>query len=210
MAKITGSKFDMYDESDEKAVTYRDCVASVLDNEEVTKLGGYKHHHFTTRLQHSMNVSYYSYSVCKFLGWDYRSAARAGLMHDLYFFENTSVDENGRKLLEDHPFKALENSERLFELNDIERDAIVNHMWPIQCISRPRFKESMAVSFSDKFCAVMEATSGASCFVAKKAALKVEDMRYAAVRRKRNAFTRFNVMYGTATNALKVAWNFIV
>ena len=87
MTKITGSSFDMYDKS-EKAAEYRNCVEGVIDSNEVGMLGDYVHHHFTTRLQHSMNVSYYSFTLCRFLGWDYRSAARAGLMHDLYFFDN--------------------------------------------------------------------------------------------------------------------------
>ncbi len=164
MTKITGSSFDMYDKS-EKAAEYRNCVEGVIDSNEVGMLGDYVHHHFTTRLQHSMNVSYYSFTLCRFLGWDYRSAARAGLMHDLYFFDNTSRDENGIKLLKEHPIRALANSENRFKLNDIERDAIVNHMWPCQALHRPRYKESVIVSFSDKLCAVMEATSGSSRLV---------------------------------------------
>lgn len=214
MAKITGSKFDMYNENDTKAVTYRDCVAGILDNDEVNMLDDFKHHHFTTRLQHSLNVSYYSYCLCRRLGWDYRSAARAGLMHDLYFFENTSIDGNGQKLLKNHPFDALRNSERIFELNDIEKDAIVNHMWPCSSLNRPRYRESLAVSFSDKLCAVMEATSGSCRFVAKKAvstasntALGISDA-YRQTCGITSAWLR--LMCGTATNVLRLAWNFIV
>ncbi|MEA4973694.1 MAG: hydrolase [Candidatus Metalachnospira sp.] len=165
MIKITGSKFNMYDSDSDKAVAYMDCVAGVIDSKEVGMLSDYVHHHFTTRLQHSMNVSYYSFMFCRFLGWDYRSAARAGLMHDLYFFDNKSVDNEGNKLLKHHPFDALDNSEKTFDLNEIEKDAIVNHMWPCQSISRPRYKESVVVSFSDKLCAVMEATSGSGHLV---------------------------------------------
>jgi len=165
MIKITGSKFNMYDSSNDKAVAYMDCVAGVIDSKEVGMLGDYVHHHFTTRLQHSINVSYYSFMLCKFFGWDYRSAARAGLMHDLYFFDNKSIDSDGNKLLKHHPFDALDNSEKSFNLNEIEKDAIVNHMWPCQSVCRPRYKESLIVSFSDKLCAVMEATSGSGRLV---------------------------------------------
>ncbi|MCD8036592.1 MAG: hydrolase [Clostridiales bacterium] len=170
MLKITGSRFNVYDADNIKAVTYLDCVDGIINNVEVDKLENFKHHHFTTRFQHSLNVSYYSYCICRYFGWDYRSAARAGLMHDLYFFENTSTDENGNKLLKNHPFDALENSEKIFDLNDIEKDAIVNHMWPCTSMGRPKYKESMAVSLSDKYCAVMEAVVGSCSFMAKKAA----------------------------------------
>ena len=212
--KITGSKFDMYNEDDTKAVTFFSCISGILDNDEVNSLIDYKHHHFTTRFQHSLNVSYYSYCLCRYFGWDYRSAARAGLMHDLYFFENTSIDENGQKLLKKHPFEALRNSERIFNLNDIEKDAIVNHMWPCVSISRPKFKESLAVSFSDKFCAVMEAGSGLCRFIAKKALYTANKVAEGISDAYNETFdiTSFLLkrMRGTATRVLRLAWNFIV
>ncbi len=214
MVKITGSKFDMYDENDTKAVTFRSCVDGILSTDEVSSLGSYKHHHFTTRLQHSLNVSYYSYCLCRKFGWDYRSAARAGLMHDLYFFENTSVDENGQKLLKHHPFDALRNSERIFELNEIEKDAIVNHMWPCVSLSRPQFKESMAVSFSDKFCAVMEATFGSCTYVAAKTAGAVNttalNIAEAYNQTRDAAVLMVKVMCCTAANVLRLAGSFIM
>lgn len=212
--KITGSKFDMYNEDDTKAVTFFSCISGILDNDEVNSLIDYKHHHFTTRFQHSLNVSYYSYCLCRYFGWDYRSAARAGLMHDLYFFENTSIDENGQKLLKKHPFEALRNSERIFNLNDIEKDAIVNHMWPCVSISRPKFKESLAVSFSDKFCAVMEAGSGLCRFIVKKALYTTNTAAEGISDAYNETFdiTSFLLkrMRGTATRVLRLAWNFIV
>lgn len=212
--KITGSKFDMYNEDDTKAVTFFSCISGILDNDEVNSLIDYKHHHFTTRFQHSLNVSYYSYCLCRYFGWDYRSAARAGLMHDLYFFENTSIDENGQKLLKKHPFEALRNSERIFNLNDIEKDAIVNHMWPCVSISRPKFKESLAVSFSDKFCAVMEAGSGLCRFIAKKALYTANTAAEGISDAYNETFDITSLllkrMRGTATHVLRLAWNFIV
>ena len=135
-------------------------------------------------------------------------------MHDLYFFENTSIDENGQKLLKKHPFEALRNSERIFNLNDIEKDAIVNHMWPCVSISRPKFKESLAVSFSDKFCAVMEAGSGLCRFIVKKALYTANTAAEGISDAYNETFdiTSFLLkrMRGTATRVLRLAWNFIV
>ncbi len=212
--KITGSKFDMYNENDTKAVTFFSCISGILENDEVSTLNDYKHHHFTTRFQHSLNVSYYSYCLCRYFGWDYRSAARAGLMHDLYFFENTSIDENGHKLLKNHPFDALRNSERIFNLNEIEKDAIVNHMWPCVSISRPRYKESLAVSLSDKFCAVIEAASGSCRFVISKA-IYTANATFCGISDAYNetySMTSFMLkqMRIAATRVLRLAWNFII
>ena len=44
-------------------------------------------HHGLDRKSHSIRVSYYSYKISKALGLDYKSTARAGLIHD-FFFEN--------------------------------------------------------------------------------------------------------------------------
>lgn len=41
----------------------------------------------TSRFQHSLNVSYYSFIICRKFGLDAYSAARAGLLHDLYYYD---------------------------------------------------------------------------------------------------------------------------
>ena len=43
----------------------------------------------------------------------------------------------------------------LVELNEIEKDAIVNHMWPLS-EAFPKYKESYILSWVDKYCAVVE------------------------------------------------------
>jgi uncharacterized protein len=37
-----------------------------------------------------------------------------------------------------------------FELNDIEKDIIVKHMWPLTFIP-PKYQESLVVTFADKY-----------------------------------------------------------
>ena len=62
-------------------------IEDILENETFQKLKLYKHHYIYTRFEHSLSVSYCSYLVCKFLKLDYTSAARAGLLHDLFFYD---------------------------------------------------------------------------------------------------------------------------
>ena len=81
MLRAIGSRKDL------KQQTYYELVADLLENESVQSLKQYRHHIKTTRFQHSVNVSYYNYLICKFFRWDAVSAARAGLLHDLYFYE---------------------------------------------------------------------------------------------------------------------------
>ena len=113
------------------------------------------HHSNITRLEHSLHVSYYSYLACRRLGLDYRSAARGGLLHDFYFYDShVTKPEKGYHCL-CHPKIALENATKYFDLNDMEKDIIVKHMWPVT-MTPPKYKESLLVTFIDKYCASLE------------------------------------------------------
>ena len=86
MRSAIGSKINLIS-SDELAKIYMECVFDIFENEKVKKLDRCEQHNHTSRLQHSINVSYYSFLICHKFGWDYRSAARAGLLHDLFFYD---------------------------------------------------------------------------------------------------------------------------
>lgn len=136
---------------------YFNCVSDLLENSEVQQLGGFAHHKGTTRLQHSLNVSYYNYLICRKLNLDARSAARAGLLHDLFLYdrkEHERVDGEGWHGV-GHPKIAFFNAVELFPLNDREADMIVNHMFPVTP-HLPRYRETWIIQFVDKFCALGE------------------------------------------------------
>ena len=182
MLKITGSNFNIYDRKDKKATIYLECVNDMLFSQEVIKLSNYVHHYFTNRFQHSLNVSYYSYSLSKHFGWDHKSSARAGLLHDLYFFDNTSTDDGDTKLLDFHPYIALKNSQEAFELNEIEENAIVNHMWPTYSDCNPKYKEAYLISFVDKYCATIEVVLG-SLLLVKNTSISILQKGYSPMLR---------------------------
>lgn len=66
---------------------YLDCVWDLLLNPAVRRMNQYVQHGSTTCLRHCLNVSYRSYCACRRLGLNYRSAARAGLLHDLFLYD---------------------------------------------------------------------------------------------------------------------------
>jgi uncharacterized protein len=146
MLKAIGSKKDL------TSLEYYDYIEDLLQSREVQQLKNYQHHVKTTRFQHSLNVSYYTYRLCKRLGWDSRAAARAGLLHDLYFYESNAKHE---KHLKTHPKLALTNAEKAFKINARERDIIKKHMFPLT-LSLPKYKETAAIIVVDKLCACME------------------------------------------------------
>ena len=134
---------------------FLDIVNDIIINEEVQKLKLYKHHYAYTRFEHSLSVAYYSYIICRVLHLDYESIARAGLLHDLFFYDCEDKTIRPKKHISNHPKVALQNAERLFSLNDKEKDIILKHMWPIT-FSRPKYLESFIITFVDKYCALKE------------------------------------------------------
>lgn len=138
-------------------IDYLECVHDILKNEEFQSMKNYIQHGQTTTLTHCLHVSYLSYRVCKRYGLDYRSAARGGLLHDLFLYDwHTHAKETGEHFHGfSHPRKALRNADRIFVLNEIEKDVIVKHMWPITIIP-PKTMEGFVVMYADKHCGLME------------------------------------------------------
>ncbi len=138
---------------------FLDTVGDLINAPEFRMLDKCRHHYGVSRMQHCVNVAYYSFVVCRRLGLDYRAAARAGLLHDLFYYEWQSDEMGFAEHARKHSEIALENAERLTELSELEKDIIKNHMW--LCGSMwPRHRESYIVSLADKICAVWEASHG--------------------------------------------------
>lgn len=167
MGKILYSKtrLDYYDTFLE--IEFNDCISDLLKLEDVQKLENFRQHFYTSRLQHSINVSYYSYLLCKLFHFDFRSAARAGLLHDLFLYDWREEEQDERHAFA-HPKIALETAKKNTELNSVEEDAIVKHMWPL-CKSTPKYKESFIVSLSDKYCCIGEIINAFGRFTKTKA-----------------------------------------
>ena len=127
---------------------YKKIVKDIFRNVEFKKLCNIEHHGIS-RMEHSIKISYYSYRIAKKLGMDYVSVARGGLLHD--FFLDGDERNRKRKFLDTfvHPKKALSTSINYFNVNEIEKNIIVSHMFPIY-LSLPKYKESILVNLVDK------------------------------------------------------------
>jgi uncharacterized membrane protein len=137
---------------------FYEIIKDIYEHNEFLKLKEH-HHHNSSIYEHVMDVSYFSYRVCKFLKLDYRSAARGALLHDffLYDWRNHDVPDLPEHKYHgiEHPKIALANANKHFILNDIEKDSIIKHMWPLTLVP-PKYKESFIVSFADKYLASKE------------------------------------------------------
>lgn len=141
-----------------KALDYLNEVQDILDHPLFQNLDYYSQHGDISRRQHSINVSYHSYRLCRFLRLDARSAARAGLLHDLFFYrwQDKKAENSDFKHVYEHPFDALDNAKRVCDLSKLESDIITKHMFPF-CYGMPRYAETFVVSLVDKLSATAEA-----------------------------------------------------
>lgn len=134
-------------------------ISELINNPKVQEMANYRQHYTTSCLQHCLEVSYISYLICKNLGLDYVSAARAGLLHDLFLYDWRLPHEEFKSDLQGlhafaHPKIALKNAKKLFPLNNKEKDIILTHMWPVTFFKFPKYKESYIITLVDKYSAL--------------------------------------------------------
>jgi uncharacterized protein len=134
---------------------YLGLVFDLISHRAVMAMADYTQHGSTSCLEHSLQVSYISYRICKKLGLDYRSGARGALLHDFFLYD-WHRDKPYRGLHGFcHPKIALQNANRHFSLNQREQDIIKSHMWPLT-LRPPKYKEAYVVMLVDKYCALGE------------------------------------------------------
>ena len=152
MIKAIGSKKNLEDESE-----YFSYIEDIIFSEYVNRLSKFTHHRYTTRLQHCINVSYYNYLVCKALGLDAHAGARAGLLHDLFFYNRKEYIRKAGEQFHNarHPKIALKNACENFEISPVEQDIILKHMFPLT-LGLPKYRETVVIIFVDKYCAMAE------------------------------------------------------
>ncbi|OPJ62231.1 HD family phosphohydrolase [Clostridium oryzae] len=131
------------------------CIEDLLEDDLVQQMRLFKQHCNTNCLDHCIYVAYFSYVICKTFGFDFSSAARGGLLHDLFLYDWRTTKLNRGKHAFRHPQIALDNAKTILDLNLIEQDIIKKHMWPLTIIP-PRYKEAFIICMVDKYCAILE------------------------------------------------------
>ncbi len=139
---------------------YMACVADIMAHPIFQSMDQYIQHGTTTCKVHCIQVSYCAYKLCVKYGGNARSAARAGLLHDLFLYDwHTRARETGEHFHGfTHPRTALNNAVKYFELTDEEKNIILCHMWPLTVIP-PATRAGFAVTWADKVCCLAETTA---------------------------------------------------
>ena len=131
-----------------------ESIASEIINSDKYQSLKSENHHGLSRYDHSLRVAKNTYRISKRLNLDYISATRGALLHD-YFTDEDYRNTKGFKKYSMHPVIALNNAIREYELNPIEENVIVSHMYPMGK-TKPNCKESWLVTGVDKSVAIYE------------------------------------------------------
>ena len=138
-------------------VDYLDCVEDILETDIFRSMEQYIQHGTTNCREHSLQVSYLTYCICRKRGLRYRLAARGALLHDFFLYDwHTRYEETGDFFHGlRHPRVAMENAVRYFQVGEVEQDMILTHMWPLTIIP-PKSPEGMVLVYADKICTLKE------------------------------------------------------
>ena len=158
MSNIYNNYCKAYRLTKENSNGFFDVVENIYFSDEVQSLSQYEQHLEINRLQHITSVAFVAYCFCREHGLDYESAARAAVMHDLFYYDWRDAETGRWHKLHGykHPKYAAMNAKELYpSLSKLEEDIISRHMWPLTP-ALPKTKEGFVVSLSDKYCATRE------------------------------------------------------
>lgn len=118
-------------------------------------------HGNVTVFEHSVNVAEISIAFAEKLSItvNEESLIKGALLHDYFLYDWHNKEQSPGLHGFKHPYIALKNAEEDYDLNDIEKNIILRHMFPLVPIP-PRYKEAWIVCFADKYCAFGETVSG--------------------------------------------------
>ena len=141
-------------------LVFKSYLEEIMKKKKFLKMNRYLQHGTTSTLMHSIAVSYYSYRLCKFLKLKVheKELIRGALLHDYYLYDWHNKYKPTKNLGKHgfiHPKIALYNAKRDYEINELEEDIIVRHMFPLT-LTPPKYKESIIVSLVDKGCSIYE------------------------------------------------------
>ena len=130
---------------------------NILESSNMNLSKSFLQHGSTSVYEHSVNVCKISLKIATKLNIkvDYKSLVRGSLLHDYFLYDWHIKDKSHRFHGFRHAKVALNNASREYNLNQIERNMILSHMFPLN-LKIPRYKESIILCIADKICATKE------------------------------------------------------
>ena len=134
----------------------------ILLDPKAQQMKNFTQHGTTTVFEHCVSVAKFSLLMAYYLERtmkikvDRDSLVRAALLHDYFLYDWHDKTVPGHNIHGfTHPRTAMLNADRDFGLNEVEKDIISKHMFPLTFMP-PRYRESVLVTLADKWCALCE------------------------------------------------------
>ena len=129
----------------------------ILDSKSIQIQKQCLQHGKRTVFEHSLAVALMCLTINEFLHLklNERRLIRGALLHDYFLYDWHVKDKSHRLHGFRHPYFALENARKEYELDPVLEDMIVKHMFPL-IPSPPKYKESWVLCIADKICASKE------------------------------------------------------
>jgi len=136
---------------------FYDSISDILRHPAVRQMRDFPQHCDTHCYRHCLAVAYHNFRICKRLKLDAVSAARGGMLHDLFLYDwrKHSRETGNHFHAFSHPKVAYDNASKYFKLNKIEEEVIKKHMWPVT-FALPKYPETYVICFADKYCGALE------------------------------------------------------
>lgn len=133
----------------------------ILDSKSIQIQKQCLQHGKRTVFEHSLAVALMCLTINEFLHLklNERRLIRGALLHDYFLYDWHVKDKSHRLHGFRHPYFALENARKEYELDPVLEDMIVKHMFPLIPIP-PKYKESWVLCIADKICASKETILG--------------------------------------------------
>ncbi len=132
--------------------------SELLENPLYHRTAILRQHRSSTTYAHCIAVTMQALRLAK--KWkmkvDVSSLVRGCLLHDYYLYEYTTVKPKPKKHASHHGETAMNRAIEDFGLNEIEKNMIFCHMWPIRLLNPPKSREAFLLSISDKLVAIRE------------------------------------------------------
>ena len=132
----------------------------ILRSEGMQREKHFRQHGTVSVYAHSLAVALLCVKIASRLPvkTDTRSLVRGALLHDYFLYDwhdKTALANRQRLHGFHHPLTALRNAEKEYKLNNVQRDIIRKHMWPLSVVP-PMCREAWVVTTADKYCSLME------------------------------------------------------
>ena len=133
---------------------FNKIIDKINDETKIKELKEERHHGIN-RYDHSLRVAKMSYQISNLLKLkNIEDVTVAAMLHDFYFDNQLNKYSKFKKLII-HPIIASQNASDEIKLNNVQRNIIEAHMYPLSKV-KPNCKEAICVSIADKLVATYE------------------------------------------------------